>query len=182
MMDGERHPRTVLVVDEDETQCIALERGFARRGFAVAVAHDGAAAIAVARDRRPAYAVVDLRLPDRSGLKVLSELRHAHPELRAVMLTGHGSISTAVEAMKLGAIDYLTKPAEVDDVIAAFHHDDPDDDVPVSTKPMSPSRVAWEHIHRVLLQNEGNISATARALSLHRRTLQRKLAKHATRV
>jgi len=174
--------RTVLLVDGDEGLCSALGCGLARRGFSVEVAHSGGAALRAARDRRPEYAVVDLRLPDRSGLKVLAELRAIQPQIRAVMLTGHGSISTAVEAIKLGAIDYLTKPAEADDVIAAFHRDDPDDDAPISTKPMSPSRVAWEHINRVLLQYEGNISATARALSLHRRTLQRKLAKHATRV
>ena len=174
-------PRTVLVVDCDEVVCSSLRLGFARRGFDVAIAHDGAAALRHARDRVPAYAVVDLRLPDRSGLKVLAGLRALDPAIRAVMLTGHGSISTAVEAIKLGAVDYLTKPAEADEVIAAFHRDAPDDDVPVSTKPMSPGRVAWEHINRVLLQHEGNISATARALSLHRRTLQRKLAKHATR-
>ncbi len=173
--------RTVLLVDDDDALCTALARALVRRGLRVAVARDGAAALGVVRAERPDYAVVDLRLPDRSGLQLLAQIRVAHPPTRVVMLTGHGSIATAVEAIKLGAVHYLTKPADADEIVAALHRDRPDDGVPVSARPMSPGRLEWEHINRVLLDCDGNISATARALSLHRRTLQRKLAKHATR-
>ena len=173
---------SILVVDDDEALCGALSRALGRRGFRAWVAHSAEAAIRAAREQRPEYAVVDLRLPDQSGLKVLSRLLEIHAPMRVVMLTGHGSIPTAIAAIKLGAVQYLTKPADADDVIAAFHCDRPDDEVPVTDKPMSPSRVEWEHINRILVEHQGNISATARALSLHRRTLQRKLAKRAVRV
>lgn len=171
----------LLLVDDDDLLCAAFARALTRRGYRVLVAHDGTAALVAVRAHRPAYAVVDLKLPDRSGLQLLAQARAIHPEIRVVMLTGHGSICTAVEAMKLGAVHYLTKPADADDVVAAFHCDRADPAIPVAAKPMSPGRVEWEHINRVLLQCRGNISATARALSLHRRTLQRKLAKHASR-
>ena len=172
---------TLLLVDDDQLLCSALSRALARRGYHVLIAHDGASALAAVRAHRPGHAVVDLKLPDRSGLQVLAHARAIHPPIRVVMLTGHGSICTAVEAMKLGAVHYLTKPADPDEVVAAFHCDRADPAIPVAVKPMSPGRVEWEHINRVLLQHRGNISATARALSLHRRTLQRKLAKHASR-
>ena len=175
------HAPTVLLVDDDDQLSAALARALMRRGYQALVAHDGAAALAAVRAHRPGHAVIDLKLPDRSGLQVLAQARAIHPALRAVMLTGHGSICTAVQAIKLGAIHYLTKPVDADDIVAAFHCDRADPDVPVAAKPMTPSRVEWEHISRVLLQHRGNISATARALSLHRRTLQRKLAKNASR-
>jgi two-component system response regulator RegA len=111
----------------------------------------------------------------------VSKLLALDAQTRIVVLTGHGSIPSAVEAIKLGAIHYLTKPATADDLMAAFGRDRGDDDLPVSDKPMSVSRVAWEHIHHVLREYQGNVSATARALSMHRRTLQRKLAKHPVR-
>ena len=175
------HAPSLLLVDDDDVMCAALARALARRGYQVLIAHDGASALAAVREHRPGHAVLDLRLPDRSGLQVLAQARASHPAIRVVMLTGHGSICTAVEAMKLGAVHYLTKPADADDIVAAFHCNRADPEVPVAAKPMTPGRVEWEHINRVLLQYRGNISATARALSLHRRTLQRKLAKHASR-
>ena len=180
MNDGYEAP-TVLLVDENETLCTDLARGFQARNYRTRMAHGGAAALATAEAERPDYAVVDLKLPDQSGLRVLARLLEIDPEMRVVILTAHASISTAVEAMKLGAVHYLTKPATADEIVASFYRDPPDPDAAISERPMSPSRVEWEYINRVLLANRGNISATARALSLHRRTLQRKLAKHAVR-
>jgi two-component system response regulator RegA len=172
---------SILIVDDDEALCEALSRAFARRGFRTTVAHDADAAILAARNERPDHAVVDLRLPDQSGLKVLARLLDLHPPMKVVILTGHGSIPTAIAAIRLGAAHYLTKPVDTEAILAAFDHAAGDDDTPVNDKPMSPSRLEWEHINRILLEHKGNISATARALSLHRRTLQRKLAKHALR-
>jgi two-component system response regulator RegA len=184
-MDARVHERnlqpTLLLVDDDEIFCAALGRALARRGFEIRTARSVGEAIVVASCGPPEYAVVDLRLPDGSGLKLVSKLLALDAQTRIVVLTGHGSIPTAVEAIKLGAIYYLTKPATADDVVAAFGRDGGDDDLPVSDKPMSVSRVEWEHIHSVLRENHGNVSATARALSMHRRTLQRKLAKHPVR-
>lgn len=180
MNDGYEAP-TVLLVDENDTLCADLARGFAARNYRTSVAHTGAAAIAAAESLRPDYAVLDLKLPDQSGLRVLARLMEIDPEMRVVVLTAHASISTAVEAIKLGAMHYLTKPATADEIIGSFSRDHANPDVPVAERPMSPSRVEWEYINRVLLAYRGNISATARALSLHRRTLQRKLAKHAVR-
>jgi len=114
---------SLLLVDDDELLCGALSRALARRGFHVLVAHDGESALAAVRAHRPEQAVVDLRLPDRSGLQVLAQARAIHPAIRVVMLTGHGSICTAVEAIKLGAVHYLTKPADADDVMAAFRRE-----------------------------------------------------------
>ena len=180
MNDGYEAP-SVLLVDENETLCADLARGFHARNYRTSMAHGGAAALATAEAERPDYAVVDLKLPDQSGLRVLARLLEIDPEMRIVILTAHASISTAVEAMKLGAAHYLTKPATADEIIGALFGDTPDPDAAIAERPMSPSRVEWEYINRVLLAHRGNISATARALSLHRRTLQRKLAKHAVR-
>jgi two-component system response regulator RegA len=168
---------TILVVDGDMILCSALADALGHLGLRPAVAHSADAAIRQALEQRPAYAVVELRLPDQSGLKLLPRLLEIHPAMRVVMLTGHGSIATAVAAIKLGAVHYLTKPAAADDLLAALSRDVRGDDVPVSDRPMSTRRLEWEHINRVLLDHRGNISATARALLLHRRTLQRKLAR-----
>jgi two-component system response regulator RegA len=129
----------------------------------------------------PEYAVIDLKLPDRIGLKVISALMALDRSIRIVVLTGYGSIPTAVEAIKLGATYYLAKPANVDDIVKAFHRDAGNDSMPLDTKPMSLSRLEWEYIQRVLQQHQGNVAATARALSMHRRTLQRKMAKRPAR-
>ncbi|MEO8507552.1 MAG: response regulator [Betaproteobacteria bacterium] len=168
----------ILVVDGDRILCNTLSLALGRLGLRPAVAHSADAAVRQALEQRPAYAIVELRLPDQSGLKLLPRLLEIHPAMRVAMLTGHGSIATAVAAIKLGAVHYLTKPMAADDLLAALSQDFCGDDVPVSDRPMSTRRLEWEHINRVLLDHRGNISATARALLLHRRTLQRKLARH----
>jgi two-component system response regulator RegA len=168
---------SLLIVDDDPALCDVLARAMTTRGFDVTVAHTADDAIAAVQRDPPEFAVVDLRLPDRSGLKLVAELHGADEHTRIVVLTGHASIPTAVEAIKLGATNYLTKPADADAVLAALRRDAGDDTLPIDDKPMTVERVEWEHIQHVLHQHGGNISATARALSMHRRTLQRKLHK-----
>jgi two-component system response regulator RegA len=172
---------SLLLVDDDESLCDALARALSDRGFDVRTALSAEAAIALASASPPEYAVVDLKLPDASGLKLVSSLIALDPHTRIVVLTGYGSIATAVEAIKLGATYYLTKPADADQIVAAFSREAGDDQTPVNHKPMSVNRLEWEHIDRVLQEHKGNISETARALSMHRRTLQRKLAKRPVR-
>ena len=169
---------SLLLVDDDAVFGLVLARALDARGFLVRVAQTAETAYATIDDDPPEYAVVDLKLPDASGLKIVSRLVAADPQTRIVVLTGHASVPTAVEAIKLGARYYLPKPADADAIVAALHRDSGDDEVPVSAPPLSVERVEWEHIQRVLQDHGGNISATARALSMHRRTLQRKLQKH----
>jgi two-component system, response regulator RegA len=171
---------TMLVVDDDPVLCEVLARALSRRGFSVRVAHSVESALHAVEEEPPEYAVIDLKLPDQSGLKLISALKAADENTRIVMLTGHASIPTAIEAIKLGAIYYLPKPANADEVVAAFNRENANDDVPVDGTTLSVERVEWEHINRVLRDHDGNISATARALSMHRRTLQRKLRKPPT--
>lgn len=169
---------TVLVVDDDDVLRTVLVRAFDARGFAACGAKDTDAALALARDEPPEYAVVDLRLGAESGLALVAALLREEPETRVVVLTGYGSIATAVEATKLGAVNYLTKPADVDDILRALQGDSSpgtDEDVEVP----SLARTEWEHIHRVLADVGGNVSEAARRLKIHRRSLQRKLSKHA---
>jgi two-component system, response regulator RegA len=168
---------SLLLVDEDTALCEVLSRSLAVHGFEVRVAHTAKQASQLVDDDPPRYAVIALKLPDASGLKLLSALLALDPNMRIVVLTGYPSIRTAVEAIKLGATEYLPKPANADEVVSALHRDRGDDSVPVGKKPMSLHRAAWEYISHVLHENEGNISATARALSMDRRTLQRKLRK-----
>jgi two-component system response regulator RegA len=125
--------------------------------------------------------LVDLQMPEINGLEVLRAIRDVDPECAVVLMTAHASVDTAIEAVKLGATYYLTKPVEPDEIVAALQKDQPNDAVPVEAKPMSVERLEWEHIQRVLRDNNDNVSATARALSMHRRTLQRKLRKHPAR-
>ena len=164
------HP-SLLLVDDDRVFCQVLTRALVARGFAVDTAHDGANALQLIEDLAPEFAIIYLRLPDMSGLKVIDE------NTRILVLTGFGSIATAIQAIKLGALHYLTKPTNVDDILAAFDNRLPGPDTAAVDKPLSVDRLEWEHIQRVLTDNEGNISATARALNMHRRTLQRKLYK-----
>jgi two-component system response regulator RegA len=166
---------TLLVVDDDRMFTDVVSRALSNRGFDVRVAHDGRSAIRVADDDPPEYALVDLKLPDQSGLKIVSKLMTNEPHTRVVVLTGIASVQTAVEAIKLGAVYYLAKPADADSIVAAFHRDRGDDTVAIAVDPMPVEQVEWEHIQRVMRDHGGNISATARALSMHRRTLQRKL-------
>jgi two-component system response regulator RegA len=169
---------TLLVVDDDRLFADVVSRALASRGFSVRVAHDAQAALGIADEDPPEYALVDLKLPDQSGLKIVSRLIANDPHTRVVVLTGNATVPTAVEAIKLGAIYYLTKPADADAIVAAFHRDRGDDNVSLAVEPMPVEQVEWDHIQHVLRDLGGNISATARALSMHRRTLQRKLRRH----
>ncbi len=168
----------LLLVDDDETFTRVLAKAMRKRGYEVAAAHTVESGIAQAQSFQPALAVVDLKLPDSSGLFLIQELIAVNPAMKIVMLTGYSSIATAVEAVKKGAVHYLPKPATADEILHAFSLQSGDPEVAISTSPPSVERLEWEHIQRVLAENEGNISATARALNMHRRTLQRKLAKH----
>jgi two-component system response regulator RegA len=171
------HRLSLLIADSDVVLCKTLENKLGERGFKVHMAQTAKAASEIVRENMPQYAVVALKLPDASGLKLVSLIRDLVPSARIVVLAIYPSIRTAVEAIKLGAIDYLAKPTSADEVVAALYRDRGDDSVPVGKKPMSVHRAAWEYISRVLHDNDGNISATARALSIDRRTLQRKLRK-----
>lgn len=172
---------SLLLVDDDTVFCRVLGQALARRGFTVATAHGGAAALLSAQAEPPDYAVVDLNLAGDSGLALIPELLRLDSTTRIVVLTGYASIATAVEAIKLGAVNYLAKPADADQVVAAFAAVEGDPAAPVNARPLSIGRLEWEHIQRVLRDNDGNISATARQLGMHRRTLQRKLAKRPVR-
>ncbi len=182
MARARREPRAnLLLVDDDAALCEALSRALLDRGFEVRVANNAAAGSDEARANPPEYAVVDLNLPGGSGLKLVPELIALDPNTRVVVFTGYGSIATAVEAIKLGATHYLMKPANADDIVRALYRDEGDESAPAHGTPMSIDRLEWEHISRVLADCNGNISLAARSLSMHRRTLQRKLAKRPTR-
>lgn len=168
---------TVLVVDDDVALCAALARAFEARGFSARSAQSVEQARLEAAESPPEYAVVDLNLPGGSGLPLVSTLIGLDPNTRIVVLTGYGSIATAVEAIKLGATHYLTKPADTDTIVRALYRDEGVETTPIEERPMSIERLEWEHISRVLREHNGNISQAARALSMHRRTLQRKLGK-----
>jgi two-component system response regulator RegA len=174
--NADTRPR-LLLVDDDTVLCEVLARALAAQGFQVRVANAAKQALRLVDDNPPQYAVIALNLPDASGLKLVSALLALDPRMRIVILTGYPSIRTAVEAIKLGATDYLAKPASADEVISALHRDQGNDSIPLDKKPMSVHRAEWEYISHVLRENNGNISASARALSMDRRTLQRKLRK-----
>jgi two-component system response regulator RegA len=166
-----------LIVDDDPTLAGMLERVLQRRGFSTASASDTAQALQLANNTVFKKAIVDLKLGSDSGLQLIRELKLRQPELAIVMLTGYSSISTAVEAVKLGAVNYLCKPADADEILAAFNEQNAQISAEPSYIPLSIDRLEWEHIQKILQENNGNISATARALGMHRRTLQRKLHK-----
>lgn len=172
---------SLLLVDDDVTFCAVLARALSKRGYVVHTAHDVNTALEYAEQHPPAYAVIDLKMPGETGLRLIARLRQLDPLTRIVMLTGYASIVTAIEAIKLGATHYLAKPAEVEEIVAALHKDDGDANIVDDIRPPSVERLEWEHIQRVLNEHEGNISATARALNMHRRTLQRKLFKRPVR-
>lgn len=172
--------RTLLIVDDDQPFLQRLAKAMERRGFEVTTADSAATGIAAANRESPAYAVLDLRLNDGSGLDIVGVLRNLRPDVRVVMLTGYGNIATAVAAVKAGAVDYLAKPADADQVEAALLAQG-SDLPPPPEKPMSADRVRWEHIQRVYEQCDRNVSETARQLNMHRRTLQRILSKRAPR-
>lgn len=172
--------RSLLIVDDDAPFRIRLARAMEKRGFNVVAVESVQLGIEVAQESAPAFAVVDLRLADGSGLDVVKTLRDARPDARIVMLTGYGNIATAVAAVKAGAVDYLPKPADADAVESALLADGRPLPAPPDN-PMSADRVRWEHIQRVFEQCDRNVSETARRLKMHRRTLQRILNKHAPR-
>jgi len=168
---------SLLLVDDDTTFCMVMAKALKRRGFDVTVAHDVASALEIAQTDPPEYALVDLKMPGDSGLTLVRQLNAIEPTTRIVMLTGYAGIATAVEAIKLGAIHYLAKPVDADEVVSAFGKSEGDPNINVAANPLSINRLEWEHLQRVLNEYDGNVSATARALNMHRRTLQRKLAK-----
>lgn len=168
----------LLLVDDDATFCLVLARALARRGFSVRTAQDGASALRLAEQQAPEFVVLDLKMPGEIGLPLIAQFKQLNPVVRIVMLTGYASIATAVDAIKLGAIHYLAKPVEVDELVAALHQYSSHTQLVATIPTPSLERLEWEHIQRVLHEHDGNISASARALNMHRRTLQRKLFKH----
>ncbi|MEO0818576.1 MAG: ActR/PrrA/RegA family redox response regulator transcription factor [Pseudomonadota bacterium] len=172
--------RTCLVLDDDGPFLQRLARALTQRGFLVSAVSSASEAKDIARLNPPAFAVLDLRLDDGSGLDVVQVLQEYRPDARAVILTGYGAIATAVAAVKAGAVDYLAKPADVEDIVKALTAR-PDEKPAPPDNPMSADRVRWEHIQRVYELCNHNVSETARRLNMHRRTLQRILAKRAPR-
>ena len=167
---------TLLIIDDDDTFAAVLARSLSRRGFSVQHAANPVAALAAVATP-PDGIVLDLNLAGDSGLRLLPQLLQRAPAARLLVLTGYASIATAVEAVKLGAVNYLAKPATVDDILAALGQVAPNPALAIGSQPMSLKRVSWEHLQRVLAEHGGNVSATARALGMHRRSLQRMLAK-----
>lgn len=172
--------KTLLLLDDDEPFLRRLAKAMEKRGFEVETADSVAAGSAIAKARPPAYAVIDLRLGDGNGLDVVEILRETRADARVVVLTGYGAIATAVAAVKIGATDYLSKPADANDITSALLATG-DEMPPPPENPMSADRVRWEHIQRVYELCDRNVSETARRLSMHRRTLQRILAKRSPR-
>jgi two-component system response regulator RegA len=172
---------SILIVDDEEIFRRRLALAFTRRGFAVHEAGDFGGAITALQEFEPKMALIDLRMPGRSGIELVAEMKKLQPNIKMVVLTGYGSVTTASQAIKLGALSYLPKPAEVDEILQAFSKDT---DLSISIDPQeltppSLARVEWEHIQRVLADCNGNISEAARRLNIHRRSLQRKLYKFA---
>ncbi len=170
--------RSLLILDDDKVFLARLSRAMEARGYVVTPADSVSAGLAAIAARPPAFAVIDMRLEDGNGLDVISELKRVRPDARGVVLTGYGNIATAVTAVKMGAFDYLAKPADADEIDAALRAV-PGAKPDLPDNPMSADRVRWEHIQRVYELCNRNVSETARRLSMHRRTLQRILAKRA---
>lgn len=175
---------SILIIDDDLHFTQVLSRTLERLGHQTWVAQDGQTALTLAEQQQPSWVSLDLRLDEESGLSLIRTIKKLSPHSRIVVLTGYASIPTAVEAIKLGADNYLHKPATVQELLIAFGEDPTTDDPAASAEDievMSMDRLEWEHIQRVLNEQQGNISATARILNMHRRTLQRKLQKYAPR-
>jgi len=169
---------TILVVEDDDAFRRILVAAFEARGYEAQGVPDASTAIAAAERESPEMAVVDLRLPDQSGLEVVRRLKAIDASTAIVVLTGYGSIATALESVRLGATHYLTKPTDADRILAAFQHGLASRPRDLTTEPPSLARVEWEHLNRVLTDCDGNISEAARQLGMHRRSFQRKLAKY----
>lgn len=173
--------KTILLVDDEDFFRERMARAFVDRGFEVLEAAGCDEGLRIIEQRRPAMAVVDLKMPGKSGLELIRDAKKINPQMQIVVLTGYGSIATATEAVKLGALYYLPKPADVDDILNAFGRD-PDLEIEVGDEDFTPpslARAEWEHIQRVLADCDDNVSEAARRLGIHRRTLQRKLFKYA---
>jgi len=178
--DGAGRDMSLLIVDDDKPFLNRLARAMEGRGYLVRIAESVQAGIAAVEESAPAFAVIDLRLGDGNGLDVIARLKEKRPDARGVVLTGYGNIATAVSAVKLGAYDFLAKPADADEIHSALAASPDSRPVPPEN-PMSADRVRWEHIQRVYELCGHNVSETARRLNMHRRTLQRILAKRAPR-
>ena len=172
----ETNPR-ILLVDDDTVFNSVMSRGFRRRGFTTLACDSAGEAMTACADFGPSHILLDLNMPGTSGLVILPELLQQAPQAKLVVLTGYSSIATAVAATRAGAVNYLCKPATINEVLQAFEGDSGAVAAPIPPNPISVERLEWEHIQRVLQDNDNNISATARALGMHRRTLQRKLQK-----
>lgn len=176
---------SILIIEDDAAFSATLLRALKRRGYVAEAANNGVVALDLVQKAAPAKIILDLNLAGESGLELIPRLLEISPASRIVVLTGYASISTAVDAIKLGAVQYLAKPVDIDTLLSAFGHSlqadetTPSASVPAAlpNAPMSVDRMEWEHIQRVLREHKGNISSTARALNMHRRTLQRKLLK-----
>ena len=171
-----------LILDDNEVFATTLARSLTRRGFDMVVAHSGQEALDAAANTVFDYVTIDLHLAQDSGLQWIASLRRALPQAKLLVLTGYASIATTVQAIKAGADDYLSKPANVDSILSALKCDAVDGEAPAdASAPFTVDRLEWEHIQRVLAEHQGNVSSTARALNMHRRTLQRKLGKRPVR-
>jgi len=173
------HSKNLLLLDDDENFCDVLSRALIRYDFNVSIAHSIKTACDILKDSKftYAYAIIDLRIGQESGLEAVGKIIDHCPNIKIVVLTGYASIATAVEAIKLGAKQYLTKPADIQEIIEGFGQDKGDIEIQLAENPMSVKRLEWEHLQKVLQEHNGNVSAAARALDMHRRTLQRKLQK-----
>ncbi len=171
-----------LVVDDDEVFAETLARSLVRLNLITHIANNPQEALAANKVHQPRRIILDLKLDKHSGLHLIEQLKAVNPSVSIVILTGYSSINTAVEAIKLGADQYLCKPASLKEIITAFEGNAGDPDTEIAESPPSVNRLEWEHIHRILDENDGNVSATARALGMHRRTLQRKLQKKPRRL
>jgi two-component system response regulator RegA len=168
---------TLLLVDDDEDFLGVLAIAMRKRGFTVTLAYSAESAFELAKNDPPEFAVVDLKMSGYSGLVLVRQLNDLQSGTKIVVLTGYASIATAIEAIKLGATHYLAKPVDADEIVAAFEKKSGNVEIELSSNPLTVNRLEWEHIQRVLSEHDGNISATARSLNMHRRTLQRKLGK-----
>lgn len=165
------------MVDDDEIFCQVMRRALSRRGFEVETCFNIASAEKATREKSFSRAIIDLKIAQESGLALVRNLKTINPAIEIIMLTGYASVSTAVEAIKLGALNYFCKPIEVDDLLKAFTATDLMNEEPAAISTPTLDRVEWEHIQKILQDHQGNVSAAARALGMHRRTLQRKLQK-----
>lgn len=175
------HANKLLIVDDDFTFCSVIANAMKRRGFEVIEAHSVAEAKKIAYEYQPEYALVDLKMQGESGLVLIQYLHNLSPTIRIVMLTAYASVATAVEAIKLGATNYLIKPADADEVLLAFSYQLGGSEPVANPMPLSIKQLEWEYIQQILAKNNGNITNTAQELNMYRRTLQRKLAKNNNR-